>query len=168
MSEGKERFLLRWSRRKSAAREAVPAGSARGGAGAGPVPATQAPKDLPPVESLSGLASEYRDFLQPRVDEALRQAALKKLFADPHFNTMDGLDVYIDDYTQADPIPEELLAGLEQARRLLFESDVKTVNEAAGEAPQAALEAADDSAVPSAELPQQASATAGGRQREQT
>ena len=30
---------------------------------------------------------------------------MKKLFADPHYNVMDGLDVYIDDYSKPDPIP---------------------------------------------------------------
>ena len=36
----------------------------------------------------------------PNVDESLKRQALRKLFADPRFNVMDGLDVYIDDYTQ--------------------------------------------------------------------
>jgi hypothetical protein len=36
----------------------------------------------------------------------LRSRALKKLFTDPHFNVMDGLDTYIDDYGKPDPIPE--------------------------------------------------------------
>ena len=43
-----------------------------------------------------------------------------KLFSDPRFNVMDGLDVYIDDYTKGDPIPPELLARLEHAKRTLF------------------------------------------------
>ena len=30
---------------------------------------------------------------------------MKKLFSDPHFNVMDGLDTYIDDYGKPDPIP---------------------------------------------------------------
>jgi hypothetical protein len=54
------------------------------------------------------------------VDVKLRQAALKKLFHDPHFNIMDGLDTYIDDYSKPDPIPEEMLKLLKQANRLLF------------------------------------------------
>ena len=29
---------------------------------------------------------------------------MKKLFADPHFNVMDGLDIYVGDYTQPDPL----------------------------------------------------------------
>jgi hypothetical protein len=49
----------------------------------------------------------------------LRRSALKKLFSDPHFNVMDGLDVYIDDYSVSEPIPPEMLAGLKQAQRIL-------------------------------------------------
>ena len=30
---------------------------------------------------------------------------MKKLFSDPHFNVMDGLDTYIDDYGKPDPLP---------------------------------------------------------------
>ena len=42
----------------------------------------------------------------------LKRAALKQLFRHPRFNIMDGLDVYIDDYTKADPIPPEMLNKL--------------------------------------------------------
>ncbi len=44
----------------------------------------------------------------------LKRAALKQLFRDPRFNVMDGLDTYIDDYTQADPIAPDVLADLLQ------------------------------------------------------
>jgi hypothetical protein len=58
------------------------------------------------------------------VDESVRRVALKKLFADPHFNVMDGLDVYIDDYSKPDPIPAALLRSLNQARGLrLFDDE---------------------------------------------
>jgi hypothetical protein len=49
----------------------------------------------------------------------LRRAALKKLFSDPHFNIMDGLDTYIDDYSQPNPLPAAMLAGLRQAQNIL-------------------------------------------------
>lgn len=51
---------------------------------------------LPPVGSLT-FDADFGAFLQPDVDESLKRAALRKLFADPRFNVMDGLDVYIDD-----------------------------------------------------------------------
>ena len=55
------------------------------------------------------------------MSEALRRKALHKLFSDPHFNQMDGLDIYIDDYSQPDPIPPEILAKLQHAREWLMD-----------------------------------------------
>ena len=40
---------------------------------------------------------------------------MKKLFSDPHFNVMDGLDTYIDDYGKADPIPLSMLRRMNQS-----------------------------------------------------
>jgi hypothetical protein len=48
----------------------------------------------------------------------VRRAALKTLFDDPRFNVMDGLDVYIDDYSKADPLPEGWLEKMNQVRYL--------------------------------------------------
>lgn len=75
------------------------------------------PADLPPVESLTK-DSDYTRFMQPDVPRASRNAAMKKLFTDPHFNVMDGLDTYIDDYTKEDPIPEAMLRELAQSKML--------------------------------------------------
>lgn len=112
-AETPEEFLSRWSRRKREAREE---------ALKPPAPATPAtadePPPLPPVEEL-GINSDYRGFLHPKVDETLRRAALKKMFSDPHFNVMDGLDVYIDDYSVSDPLPAAMLAELKQAQKIL-------------------------------------------------
>lgn len=49
--------------------------------------------------------SDYTAFMSRGVDETVKRAALKKLFSDPQFNVMDGLDVYIDDYGRPDPLP---------------------------------------------------------------
>ena len=76
-----------------------------------------APVELPPVESLTP-DSDFSLFMRPQVQPALRQAALKKLFTDPHFNLMDGLDIYIDDYTRPDPIAASIVAELTQFRNL--------------------------------------------------
>lgn len=74
--------------------------------------------ELPPIEKLT-IDSDYRAFFHPKVSEETRRAALKKLFGDPRFNVMDGLDVYIDDYSKSDPIPPAMLAGLRQAQKIL-------------------------------------------------
>lgn len=66
---------------------------------------------LPPLESLTP-ESDFRPFMRAGTDSATRNAALKRLFADPQFNVMDGLDVYIDDYGKTEPIPPPLLARL--------------------------------------------------------
>jgi hypothetical protein len=123
--------LKRWSRRKLAAARAAqaPAGTVPAATPvtppATPVPrpaeapaaATDAPPvpPLPPVETLT-FDSDFTAYLQPKVEEALRRQALKKLFRDPRFNVMDGLDIYIDDYSLPDPISPELLKEMVHAR----------------------------------------------------
>jgi hypothetical protein len=48
----------------------------------------------------------------------VKNAALKKLWADPRFNVQDGLDVYIGDYNKPDPLPESMLRKLASAEFL--------------------------------------------------
>ena len=72
---------------------------------------------LPPVESLR-FDSDFTGFMQPDVEPSLQRAALKKLFADPRFNVMDGLDTYIDDYSKPDPLPSGMLEQLAHTRYL--------------------------------------------------
>ncbi len=166
---GDESFLGRWSRRKRAepeTREVEDAKAAtdaaqRAAAATDTDATTQAaatapgetetvPADLPNVDELTP-ASDYRRFMQPDVPRASRNAAMKKLFTDPHFNVMDGLDTYIDDYTKEDPIPLEMLKDLAQSRMLkLFDTveekeqdKEKSTGDAGGtvvaQGPQAAL-----------------------------
>jgi hypothetical protein len=140
MNDGNERGGFshkRWSQRKHAARRAgvepaMPAsGEARVPAPASaPAAAGEAvapPAPLPPVESLT-FDADVTGFMKPDVDPSLKCAALKKLFADPRFNVMDGLDVYIDDYSKPDPIDAETVARLVQAR-FLFDPPKTRVNE---------------------------------------
>lgn len=101
----KENSLSRWSRLKRQSVDAPPAATS-------PPVATE-PPPLPPVETLTS-ESDFAAFLHPKVAAKLRQAALSKLFSDPRFNVMDGLDIYIDDYGIADPIPPEMLKQLNQ------------------------------------------------------
>lgn len=136
-----ETFLGRWSRRKQEKPEAVVAEdralaqeraadeSAATPAADPALPATAAPMpapvDLPAVESLT-IEADFSRFMRPDVPPHMKTAALKKLFTDPHFNIMDGLDTYIDDYTKADPIPESMLRELAQSKMLgLFDDEKK-------------------------------------------
>ena len=137
----RERFSLkRWSDRKRAAvrESATPEAPAAGHAAASPVttaPAAAAPDvtssaepvALPPVESLT-FDADFTAYMKPDVEPSLKRAALKKLFADPRFNVMDGLDVYIDDYSKPDPIDAETVRGLVQAR-YLFDPPKTRINE---------------------------------------
>jgi hypothetical protein len=59
--------------------------------------------------------SDFSRFVAPDVDGEVKNAALKKLFADPHFNMMDGLDTYIDDYSKPDPLPLASVRKMAQA-----------------------------------------------------
>ena len=143
MSEG---FLGRWSRRKQEVRAAEAAVEAKTVPEPVPAPmqATEPPplpQALPPhaspasenepekappltlvdVEGL-GVESDYKPFLAKEVAPEVKNAAFRKLFSDPHFNVMDGLDTYIDDYSQPDPIPPEMLRELRHTAGLrLFE-----------------------------------------------
>ena len=138
-ADDKEPFLSRWSRRKLGAKEqapdALPAAESPAAAVAAP-PATVTEPAAPGAPQ--GSSAEYREFFDPQVEKKLRQAALRKLFSDPHFNVMDGLDTYIDDYSLPDPIPEAMLRQLNQAKGLLlFDHEKDTVESAGDETPAA-------------------------------
>lgn len=119
-----EDFFNRWSRRQPAADGRQEAAS---GAASAPLrqqhpgPATREPAPPPTLADVQGLQpdSDYAAFMAGDVDEAVRRSAMKKLFSDPHFNVMDGLDVYIEDYNKFEPIPAAMLGALHHAKALL-------------------------------------------------
>ena len=152
-----DNFLRRWSQRKlAAARQATPeplptatpsAPAAAGVPASAPAHPPVDPKaiptggpaetqdatsavtdELPPVETLR-FDSDFTRFLAPKVDETVKRQALRKLFSDPRFNVMDGLDVYIDDYSKFEPIPDDLVGKLRHAR-YIFDPPKTRVNEA--------------------------------------
>ncbi len=165
-------FLSRWSRRKLEARQAQPATpnanprpenpSTDAAAGLNvPQTASQtgtsssapmAPPPLPPLESLTPDA-DFSPFMAKGVEKNARNSALKTLFTDPHFNKMDGLDVYIDDYTQHTPIPMEMLRSLKQAQMLFADEKPDAQNAAAGSGVVDPSEAKIDSANANERLP---------------
>lgn len=129
-AEDKEDFLSRWSRLKQEqARAEPPPEKAREEA---------PPPPLPPVDQLTP-ESDFAPFMHPKVTDALRRVALKKLFADPHFNVPDPYEAYAGDWTGGDPISEELLKTLNQARTVLFREEEEQKKKDA-EAPAAAVE----------------------------
>ncbi len=148
MAEEASGFLGRWARRKTDALQGKPLDEpARATAppwvadGASPntpvaVPAASAPapadvaeqpeKKLLSLDDVKLLTkdSDFKPFMAGDVGPEVRNAAMKKLFADPHFNVMDGLDIYIDDYSKSDPIPESMLRQMVGAQFLnLFDDE---------------------------------------------
>ena len=126
MAQEKENFLGRWSRLKkeqeqlAAEKAALPQKSE----------AEEKPPELPPVEKLTP-QSEFSGFMHPKVADALRRQALKKLFSDPHFNIPDPYEAYSGDWTGGEAIPDEMMASLNQARTHLFSGEEKAKAEAA-------------------------------------
>jgi hypothetical protein len=79
-----------------------------------------APARAEPPPTLADVAlltrdSDFTRFVAPGVDSQVKNAALKTLFGDPHFNVMDGLDTYIDDYGKPDPLPPGVARQLMQS-----------------------------------------------------
>ena len=166
-------FLDRWSRRKLASAgkalladapaSGMPPAAEPGGqgdlvpTGARPAHAPDAGAEaavpsaveaqLPAVEGLT-LASDFTGFLKEEVSEVLRRKALQKLFADPHFNRMDGLDIYIDDYSLPDPIPPEAMTKLKSAREWLMANETEAEEGPGAEAPVLPADRTDAEGVP--------------------
>lgn len=154
--EQPEEFFSRWSKRKQQSREeaavaekAVPSKTQ----------AEEAPPKLPPVEELT-MDSDYSGFFHPKVNEDVRRAALKKLFDDPHFSIIDGMDIYLDDYSISEPIPAAMLKELKQAQNILEWARERKESEAARERQAAGEPELADKSVPELETP----ATAGSEQ----
>lgn len=131
-------FLNRWSRRKSGLEAEREADALQSRTEAGKVvppkeplgdSATTVSKEAPVVdepaaptiedaEKMDRFAPDFSAFMKPNVDPVVQQAAMKRLFSDPHFNIMDRLDIYIDDYSIPDPIPMEMLKRMVQSHSL--------------------------------------------------
>ena len=138
MSDG---FLGRWSKRKLEVKEGKavepappaeapqprvapvaaneqPAVTQAPAQAAAPNPAEEPPAlTLEDVKALTA-ESDFSRFAAPNVAPEVKNAALKKLFSDPHYNIMDRLDVYIDDYSQPDPMPESMIRQLASVKFL--------------------------------------------------
>lgn len=135
-------FLGRWSRRKQEVREGLPLVQPLSPAplepasvaALPPVPPAAAEVSAPPAQSEPALSledvksltsdSDFKPFVARGVEPEVKNAAMKKLFADPRFNVMDGLDIYIDDYSKPDPLPASMLRQMVSAQFLkLFDEE---------------------------------------------
>jgi hypothetical protein len=148
-------FLSRWAKRKAQVKQGVevaPEAEKPPPVRAEPVEAPPPPAsastssartEAPPAPTLDDVAqltpqSDFRRFVAADVDPSVKNAAMKKLFADPHFNVMDGLDTYIDDYNKFEPIPKSMLHQLVSARALgLVDDELKEQDKPAPDNPVA-------------------------------
>jgi len=71
------------------------------------VPSTDAqtlpqPLPAPTLDDVQALKSgdSFARFVAGDVASDVRNAAMKKLFADPHYKVIDGMDIYLDDYNR--------------------------------------------------------------------
>jgi hypothetical protein len=159
-AEDDSNFFSRWSRRKVQVRTgeplpaepqvkpAVSASVVVAAPVAVPVapPQDDAPAEQPPALTLEDVArltpeSDYSAFVARGVSPDVRNAAVKKLFTDPRYNVMDGLDVYIDDYSQPSPLSTADMARMVGAQFLKLVDDP---NEAKPEAAAASPEDTSD------------------------
>lgn len=79
-----------------------------------PARAADEPPPAPTMQDVQALTaqSDFSRFAARDVAADVKNAALKKLFTDPHYNVMDGMDVYIGDYSKPDPMPDSMLRQL--------------------------------------------------------
>lgn len=97
-----------------------------------PNQATAPSPPAPTLEEAQALnaQSDYKPFMANNVSPEVKNLAMKKLFADPHFNIMDGLDIYIDDYSQPNPLPIELMRKMTSAKFLnLFDEKEEQIKQ---------------------------------------
>lgn len=176
-------FLGRWSRRKLDVKEGRPveaepvpeakvevppqppaqpsAGAKANEAAAAPV--IEQPPPPPTLQDAHALTpdSDFTRFVKADVSPEVKNAAMKKLFSDPNFNVMDGLDVYIDDYGKPDPIPESMMRQLVSGRFLgLFRDEKREEERGAVAQDEPAARARDDAEGQAGESVAQSPATA--------
>ena len=129
-------FLSRWSRRKADVREGRPLAEPMPAPVISPAPVSNptppaqahepAARPAPTLADVQQLTpeSDFTGYMARGVTPEVKNAAMKKLFTDPHFNVMDGMDVYIDDFTQPDPLPMAMLRQMASAKAMnLFDDE---------------------------------------------
>lgn len=137
-------FFSRWSRQKSLQRDldrardqatnkpapveaARPVSTSHGDdtkpLAAGDI-ADQADQPMPTLEDTASLevGANVSRFLRDGVSEAVKGAALKKLFADPAYNVISDMDDYVEDYSKMATMTQLEVRKLQQSKDLyLFE-----------------------------------------------
>lgn len=126
-----EPFMSRFSRRKVEARQQE---LQEAEAAAAPIPEEPelpalTDEDMPPIESLS-FDSDFTGFMSPKVSDALRRQALKKLFLSAEFNVVDGLDEYAEDYTTFEPLGDIVTSDMKHQIEMAAEREKEKAKQA--------------------------------------
>jgi len=160
-----ENFLSRWSKRKLEVRaqekqaESAPvvvdtesasnAALAETKPAEPPVPEPELP--LPTEADLLAVkqGGDIKAFMVDKVSTELKNKAFKALFSRPEFNVMDGLDIYIDDYSKFTPLSQEDIGKMTLSKQLLSRPDLELPKtgdiEASLEKLESALDISEDS-----------------------
>lgn len=154
-------FFSRWSRQKTLNRELDQARDAAVAKAPLPAEAEAVPVPKPPVEGAQAVdlptqadaealdvGADVSRFLQSGVTDAIKGAALKKLFADPAYNVISDMDDYVEDYSQMAKLSAVELRSLQQSKDLhLFEDPPWKIEADARDAAAAAEKQATTDAV---------------------
>jgi hypothetical protein len=135
-----EGFAQRWSRLKQQARDEEGAKEAPRPADVAPTEGKAEekkeekpfdPADLPPVESLTK-DSDYSPFMRAEVPEALRQKALRRLWAsDPVLSSPELFDMHTLDYNAVPTFPEGVRTAFRVGRGILDALELEAEEKAA-------------------------------------
>ena len=89
--------------------------------------ATQPELPLPTEEDLHAVeqGGDIKAFMVDKVSTELKNKAFKALFSRPEFNVMDGLDIYIDDYSKFTPLSQEDIGKMTLSKQLLSRPDLE-------------------------------------------
>jgi Protein of unknown function (DUF3306) len=150
MADADNNFLSRWSQRKQAKRQGLDVAEpvvppkpveteflkqnqplvgveyAQSAPDLGVIQEAEKPEEIkPPAPTLQDAQlltpeSDFKPFMRADVRPEVKNAAMKQLFKDPHFNVMDMMDIYVDDYSKPDPLPPEMLRQMAVTQFLGF------------------------------------------------
>lgn len=157
-------FFSRWGAKKTQQAVAKPGPEATASPTATAPAAKTEPASVPTLEDVQHLTpdADFQPFVSRQVAPEVRNAAMRKLFSDPHFNVMDRMDIYIDDYGQPDPLPVGMLQKMRSAQFMQLVPPEQAEKPAAGQggedahpvpASNVAQSAPRDGETPSAEPP---------------
>lgn len=146
-----DNFLSRWSKRKLEAKEQekqlenlsepieggselsikqAPAELNRDSSGDSAVAVSKEPQVDIPLPTEADLTKveqggDIKAFMVDKVSAELKNKAFKALFSRPEFNVMDGLDIYIDDYSKFTPLSQEDIGKMTLSKQLLSRPDLE-------------------------------------------